>query len=34
LHEDLRLRKELKKKLYAAGIAKIEIERAANKVKN
>jgi small subunit ribosomal protein S3 len=33
LHEDLKLRKELKKKLYAAGIAKIEIERAANKVK-
>lgn len=33
LHEDLKLRSELKKKLYAAGIAKIEIERAANKVK-
>ena len=33
LHEDLKLRGELKKKLYAAGIAKIEIERAANKVK-
>ena len=33
LHEDLRLRKELKKKLFSAGIAKIEIERAANKVK-
>src|SRR4051812_7479048 len=33
LHEDLKLRKELKKKLYSAGIAKIEIERAANKVK-
>ncbi|MBS1959819.1 MAG: 30S ribosomal protein S3 [Bdellovibrionales bacterium] len=33
LHEDLKLRDELKKKLYAAGIAKIEIERAANKVK-
>lgn len=33
LHEDLKLRAELKKKLYAAGIAKIEIERAANKVK-
>lgn len=33
LHEDLKLRNELKKKLYAAGIAKIEIERAANKVK-
>lgn len=33
LHEDLKLRSELKKKLYSAGIAKIEIERAANKVK-
>jgi small subunit ribosomal protein S3 len=33
LHEDLRLRKFLKEKLYAAGIAKIEIDRAANKVK-
>ena len=33
LHEDLRLRKFLKKKLYTAGISKIEIERAANKVK-
>jgi small subunit ribosomal protein S3 len=33
LHEDLKLRSELKKRLYAAGIAKIEIERAANKVK-
>ncbi|MBN21680.1 MAG: 30S ribosomal protein S3 [Bdellovibrionaceae bacterium] len=33
LHEDLALRKFLKKKLYNAGISKIEIERAANKVK-
>lgn len=33
LHEDIRLRESLKKKLYGAGIARIEIERAANKVK-
>ncbi len=33
LHEDIKLRKFLKHKLYSAGIAKIEIERAANKVK-
>lgn len=33
LHEDLKIRKILKKKLFQAGIAKIEIERAANKVK-
>jgi len=33
LHEDLQIRKYLKKKLYHAGIAKIEIERAANKAK-
>ncbi len=33
LHEDLMIRKVLKKKLYQAGISKIEIERAANKVK-
>lgn len=33
LHEDIRLRRFLKGKLYSAGIAKIEIERAANKVK-
>lgn len=33
LHEDILIRNYLKKKLYAAGIAKIEIERAANKVK-
>ncbi len=33
LHEDLKVRKFLKEKLYAAGISKIEIERAAGKVK-
>jgi len=33
LHEDLKVRKFLKDKLYAAGISKIEIERAASKVK-
>jgi len=33
LHEDIKLREHLKLKLFAAGIAKIEIERAANKVK-
>lgn len=33
LHEDLKLRTYLKEKLFAAGIAKIEIERAAGKVK-
>ena len=33
LHEDILIRKVLKKKLYTASIAKIEIERAANKVK-
>lgn len=33
LHEDLKIRAFLKKKLYAAGISKIEIERAASKVK-
>lgn len=33
LHEDMKLRGFLKSKLYAAGIAKIEIERAASKVK-
>ena len=31
LHEDLRIRKYIKGKLYHAGIARIEIERAANK---
>ncbi|MCL2761490.1 MAG: 30S ribosomal protein S3 [Desulfuromonadales bacterium] len=33
LHEDLKLRKFLKKRLYNSGISKIEIERAANKAK-
>ncbi len=33
LAEDMKLRTYLKEKLYAAGIARIEIERAANKVK-
>ncbi len=33
LHEDVQIRKYLKKKLYHAGISKIEIERAANKAK-
>jgi small subunit ribosomal protein S3 len=33
LHEDIKLREYLKLKLYGAGIAKIDIERAASKVK-
>jgi len=33
LHEDIKLRRILKQRLYSAGIARIEIERAANKVK-
>jgi small subunit ribosomal protein S3 len=33
LHEDLKIRKFLKEKLYHAGISKIGIERAANKAK-
>ncbi|MDD5099502.1 MAG: 30S ribosomal protein S3 [Syntrophales bacterium] len=33
LHEDLKVRKFLKEKLYHAGISRIEIERAANKAK-
>jgi small subunit ribosomal protein S3 len=33
LHEDILIRKHLKQKLYQAGISKIEVERAANKVK-
>ena len=33
LHEDIKIRKYLKKKLYHAGISRIEIERAANKAK-
>ena len=33
LHEDLRLRELVKKKHYSAGISRVEIERAASKVK-
>src|SRR4030065_1881522 len=33
LHEDFRIKKFLKSRLYHAGIAQIEIERAANKAK-
>ncbi len=33
LIEDIRIREHLKKKLYHAGVAKIEIERAASKAK-
>ncbi|MGZ6290631.1 MAG: 30S ribosomal protein S3 [Syntrophales bacterium] len=33
VHEDINIRKYLKKKLYHAGISRIEIERAANKAK-
>lgn len=33
LIEDVKLRKYVKEKLFAAGIARIEIERAANKIK-
>ncbi|BCS53063.1 30S ribosomal protein S3 [Geobacter sp. SVR] len=33
LHEDLKIRSFLKKRLYSSGVSKIEIERAANKTK-
>ncbi len=33
LIEDIRIRDHLKKKLYHAGVSKIEIERAASKAK-
>jgi small subunit ribosomal protein S3 len=33
LHEDIKVRKFLKTKLYAAGVSRVEIERAANRVK-
>ena len=33
LQEDLTIRKYLKKKLYQAGVSKIEIERATNKIR-
>ena len=32
LHEDLRIRRFIKSRLYNAGIARVEIERAANRV--
>jgi small subunit ribosomal protein S3 len=33
VHEDIKLRRYIKKRLYIAGISGIEIERAANRVK-
>lgn len=33
LHEDIRIRRFLKKRLYHAGVSKVEIERAAGKAK-
>ncbi len=33
LHEDIKFRKIVKTKLYSTGVAKIEIQRAANKIK-
>ncbi len=33
LHEDIKIRAFLKKRLYSSGVSKIEIERAANKTK-
>jgi small subunit ribosomal protein S3 len=33
LHEDIRIRQFIKRRLYHAGLSKIEIERAANKAK-
>lgn len=33
LHEDIKFRKTIHKRLQAAGISKVEVERAANKVK-
>ena len=33
LHEDLFIRKEIKRKFYHAGIARVDIERAANRAK-
>ncbi len=33
LHEDIKIRNFLKRRLYHAGVSKIEIERAANKAK-
>jgi small subunit ribosomal protein S3 len=33
LHEDIKMRKLIKKKLFAAGVSRIEIERSLNRVK-
>ncbi len=33
LHEDIQIRRHIKKRLYAAGISRVEIERTANRVK-
>jgi small subunit ribosomal protein S3 len=33
VHEDLRIRKFLKKRLYHAGVSKVEIERTADKIR-
>jgi len=33
LHEDLALKKDLKKRFAHAGVSRVEIERAANKLK-
>ncbi|HHT48334.1 MAG TPA: 30S ribosomal protein S3 [Firmicutes bacterium] len=33
LHEDLKIRRFIKEKLYNSGVARVEIERAANRVK-
>ena len=33
LHEDVKIRSLVKKKLYTAGVSRVEIERAANRVK-
>ena len=33
LHEDLRLKKDLKKRFAHAGVSRVEVERAANKLK-
>ena len=33
LHEDFKIRKFVKEKLYASGVSRVEIERAANRVK-
>ncbi len=33
LHEDIKIRRYIKKELYNSGIARVEIERAANRIK-